>query len=111
MDDLEEIKKKKMEELQNLLAEQQGEDLQEQLKLQQQIEMLEQMAKQYLTKEAISRYGNLKSAHPELAIQVIALIAQAVQTGQIKERISDAKFKQLLMQIQKPKKKFKIQRK
>ena len=111
MNDLEEIKKKKMEELQNLLAEQQGEDLQEQLKLQQQIEMLEQMAKQYLTKEAISRYGNLKSAHPELAIQVIALIAQAVQTGQIKERISDDKFKQLLMQIQKPKKKFKIQRK
>ena len=108
MNDLEEIKKKKMEEL---LAEQQSEDLQEQLKLQQQIEMLEQVAKQYLTKEAISRYGNLKSAHPELAIQVIGLIAQAVQTGQIKERISDAKFKQLLMQIQKPKKKFKIQRK
>jgi DNA-binding TFAR19-related protein (PDSD5 family) len=86
-------------------------DLKEQIKLQQQISALENIAKQYMTNEAISRYGNLKSAHLELAIQVIAIIAQGVQMGQIKEKINDEQFKDLLMRIQKPKREIKIQRK
>ncbi|MCX6711587.1 MAG: hypothetical protein NT139_00930 [Candidatus Woesearchaeota archaeon] len=86
-------------------------DLKEQIKLQQQIVALENIAKQYMTNEAISRYGNLKSAHPELAIQVIAIIAQGIEMGQIKEKISDEQFKDLLIRIQKPKRDIKIQRK
>jgi programmed cell death protein 5 len=85
-------------------------DIKKQIKLQQQITALENMAKQYMTNEAISRYGNLKSAHPELAIQVIAIIAQGIEMGQIKEKIDDEQFKDLLIRIQKPKKEFKIQR-
>ena len=85
-------------------------DIKKQIKLQQQITALENMAKQYMTNEAISRYGNLKSAHPELAIQVIAIIAQEIEMGQIKEKIDDEQFKDLLIRIQKPKKEFKIQR-
>ena len=60
------------------------------------------------SKEAISRYGNLKAAHPDVAIQAIAVIAQAA--GQIKEKISDEQFKNILKQMQKPKKEFKILR-
>lgn len=86
-------------------------DLKEQIKLQQQIAALENIAKQYMTNEAISRYGNLKSAHPELAIQVIAIIAQGIEMGQIKEKITDEQFKDLLIRIQKPKRDIKIQRK
>ena len=86
-------------------------DIKEQIKLQQQITALENIAKRYMTNEAISRYGTLKSAHPELAIQVIAIIAQGVEMGQIQEKISDEQFKDLLMRIQKPKKDIKIQRK
>lgn len=86
-------------------------DIKEQVKLQQQITVLENIAKQYMTNEAISRYGNLKSAHPELAIQVIAIIAQGIEMGQIREKVNDEQFKELLMRIQKPKKEFKIQRK
>lgn len=107
---LEDIKKKRLEELQNRIVGEQNQALQEQIQLQQQIEMLEQVARQYLTNEAIQRYGNLKSAHPEIAIRVIVLIAQAVQMGQIREKIDDKKFKQLLSQIQEPKKDIKIQR-
>lgn len=86
-------------------------DIKEQIKLQQQIIALENIAKQYMTNEAISRYGTLKSAHPELAIQVIAIITQGIEMGQIRERISDEQFKDLLIKIQKPKRDIKIQRK
>lgn len=86
------------------------EEMQEQLKMQQQIAMLEMMAKQNMSKEAISRYGNLKAAHPELALQVIAFIAQGVQTGKLKEIISDEELKNILMSVQQPKKEFKVTR-
>ena len=69
-------------------------------KLQQQINMLETAAKKYMSKEAISRYGNLKMAHPELAIRAIAIIAQAAEAGQLRESINDETFKLILKQIQ-----------
>ena len=111
MFDLEELKRKRLEELQNSLIQQQNQELQEQINLQRQIEVLENIAKQYLNKEAISRYGNLKSAHPELAVQVAVLIAQAAQSGQIKGKLNDKEFKEILMRIQKPKQEFKVKRK
>ena len=109
MNEIDEIKRRKIEELQRKILEKQNSELKEQIELNQQIEMLENIAKQYLSKEAISRYGNLKAAHPDVAIQAIAVIAQAA--GQIKERISDEQFKNILKQMQKPKKEFKILRK
>lgn len=63
-----------------------------------------------MTKEAITRYGNLKSAHPEKAIQAITIIAQAVQSGQMKEKITDEQLKRILLQLQKPRKETKIKR-
>lgn len=86
------------------------EELQEQLKLQQQVAMLEGLAKQSMSKEAVSRYGNLKAAHPELAIQVAAFIAQGVQMGKLREQISDEEFKEMLISFQQPKKEFKVTR-
>ena len=64
-----------------------------------QIKVLEDTAKKKMTKEAISRYGNLKIAHPELAIKAVSLIAQASQTQEI-GMINDFHFKELLAQIQ-----------
>ena len=66
----------------------------------QQIVLLENIAKKNMSKEAISRYGNLKIAHPETAIKAITIIAQASQLGQIKEPMSDDEFKKLLLDIQ-----------
>jgi len=97
---LEEIKQKKLQEIQ-------AQQLNEQIQFQQQIEVLENTAKQKLTKEAIERYGNIKSAHPELALQVVAFIAQQ----NIKEKITDEQFKEFLRHIQKPKRETKIIRK
>lgn len=105
---LEEIHKKKLERLQKKYMAQQNKELKKQVQLQQQIEILENMAKSFMTREAISRYGNLKSAHPDKAVQAVAIIAQAVESGQLKEKLDDEQFKRLLMQLTPPKKEFKF---
>ncbi len=74
--------------------------------LKQQLAMIESVAKQKMSKEAISRYGAVKVAHPEIAVKAIAMIAQAVQLGQIRETIGDEEFKMLLKNLQEGKTKF-----
>jgi len=61
--------------------------------------MIEKIAKQKMTREAVSRYGTVKLAHPEKAIRAIAYVAQAVQSGQIKGMITDEKFKEILIDL------------
>lgn len=78
----------------------------EEQKLIQQIALLEQKAKQFMSKEAISRYGNLKLAHPELALKAIAAIVQAAELGQLSEPLSDVQFKELLLQLREGKKSY-----
>ena len=81
----------------------------EQMQLQQQIQQLEMLVKQKLTKQALERFGNIKSAHPEKAIQLLAILGQAIQSGQINE-IDDEQLKDILMKITPEKKEFKIRR-
>jgi len=105
MNDIEELKRKRLEELQR----QQQFDSEEE-EIQQQIAQLELLVKKVLTKKALQRYGNLKTAHPELAIQLLVLLGQAVQSGQIKT-VDDEALKNLLMRLQPKKHKFKMIRK
>lgn len=81
-------------EINNLISEQEAEEKQ----LKAQLEMIEKIAKQKMTREAIARYGTVKLAFPEKAVKVISLVAQAVQSG-IKEEIDDNKFKEILQRI------------
>ena len=83
----------------------------EQKKIQQKILEIESTAKKYMTQDAISRYGALKSAHPEKALQAIALIAQLGSQNKITEKINDQQFKQLLMKLEPEKRQTKIIRK
>ncbi len=76
-----------------------------QRELQQQIEALETLAKQYLSREAITRYGTIKTAHPELALKAATLIVQAAQQTRMHERITDEQFKEILRHLQQPTKK------
>ncbi len=75
-----------------------------------QILMLEKIAKQVMTKQAIQRYGNLKMAHQNIAVKAITVVAQAAQLGQIKEPLTDDEFKRLLLEIQKGKRTFNVRR-
>lgn len=64
------------------------------------LRIIENVAKQKMSREAISRYGTLKTAHPEKAVSAISYIAQAVQAGEISEIITDEQFKELLRKMQ-----------
>lgn len=112
MSSIDEIKKKKLEELQKKNAEQQAtpdlsrEDLKN---LQQEIDAIENFVKQKFTKDAYTRYGNLKSAHPEKALQLITILAQIIQNGSLQAQITDEQLKGLLEKMS-VKREFKITR-
>ena len=110
MDELDKIKKRKLGELQKQQEQAINQQLQEQAQLQQQIQQLEFIVKQVLTKKALERYGNLKTAHPEKAVQLLVILAQAIQSGQI-DKIDDDKLKEILKKLTPPKKDFKIRKK
>ena len=103
--ELEELKRKKLEELQQRQFEQSQEDVQ----FQQQIEQLESIVRQHLTKDALERYGNIKAAQPEKAVQVLAVLGQIIQSGKL-DMINDDLFKEILMKITPKKKDIKITR-
>jgi len=104
-DVLEEIKRKKLEELQRAKQAQ----IQEEARLQQQVEQLEAFVKQAFTKDALERYGNLKTAHPDKAMQLLVILGQAIQKGQINQ-VNDSQLKEILMKLTPDKKEFKIRR-
>ena len=110
MDELEEIKRKKLEALRREQEEAMQDQLKEQAQIQQQIEQLEALVKQVFTKEALQRYGNLKAAHPEKAIQLLVILGQAIQQGQI-QKIDDNQLRDILKKLTQEKREFKIRRK
>jgi len=97
--------------LKQQFQQQQNNEVNEQVELQQQITQLWEIAKNYLTKEAISRFSNIKVAHPETATKLLVSIVQAIQQGHITEKIDDEKLKEILKEIQSHKRDFKIIRK
>ncbi len=99
MDELEELKRRKIDTYKK--------QFNNQLKFQQQVEMLENAIKQRLTREAVERYSNLKAAHPEKAIQLLTVLAQvAEQHGQI----DDEMLKEILMQMSPERRETKIRK-
>lgn len=103
---LELLRQKRMRDLLNTQAQQQSEEI----KLKQQLQQLEMMIKQLFTKEALERYGNLKVAHPEKAIQLLMLITQLLQHNQLSGKIDDQTLKTVLQQMEGEKRKTQIKR-
>jgi len=107
MSSIEEIRNKKLEEL---MKHQETTQSQEQAQLQQQIGQLETVVKQHLSKEALLRFGNIKAAHPEKAVQILIIFSQMIQSGRVTGKIDDSTFKKVLEQITPKKKDIKIHR-
>jgi len=76
--------------------------------LQQKIAQIDDLAKQFMTKEALIRYGNLKTVHPEKAINVAMFIAE--NASKIQEKINDDKLREILISFEPKKTEFKIRR-
>ena len=104
MDVLEDIRKKRVDEIQQRFEQQTTQELQKQQVLQQ-LHQMEQVARSKLTKEALERFGNIKAADPERAGHLAMIISQAD-----KSIITDQELKKLLM-IMNSKKDIKIIRK
>ncbi|MFQ6135568.1 MAG: DNA-binding protein [Candidatus Hydrothermarchaeales archaeon] len=106
-EELEELKKRKLAELQQRLLEEKAK--------QAQMERVEQQIRaaihQILTPKARARLANVKMARPEYAKQVELLLIQLAQSGQLKNKITDTQLKGILQKIAEgSKKEFKIRR-
>ena len=109
-DELEELKKKKLAELQAKQQDMLGRQMEDQQQMQEQITQLEGLVKQYLTKDALQRYGNLRIAHQEKAVRVLAILGQMIQAGHIKNQIDDTQFREILKRLEPKKTEFNIKR-
>jgi len=105
-DRLEELRKQKMEELQD---QQQQEESQQQA--QQQADAQKQaLLRQYLTDGARKRLNSVRMSKPQFADQVEQQILAIAQSGRINGKIDDAKMKELLRELKPDKKSFNIKR-
>lgn len=109
MSELDELRKKKLAMLQRQYQQSANDETQEEQQLAQQIEILEGMVKQVLTREAWSRYTNIKTADQERAVQILAVLGQLIQSGKIRQ-IDDERFKLLLAKLTPQKRETKIRR-
>ena len=105
MDELEAIRAQKLQRLQ----ERYGAEQQQQAKIAEKIQALEDVVKQHMTKEALSRFGNLKIAHPRKAVQLLTVLGQALREGQL-NTIDDDVLKEIVIKLTPQKQEFKIKR-
>lgn len=110
MSTLEEIRRKKLEELMRLQSAKSHEQADEKAQLQQQVAAMENAVKRFFTKEALVRFGNLKTAHQEKALQLIVVLFQAIQKGQVQGQIDDVLLRKILEQLSPKKREIKINR-
>ena len=71
---------------------------------------MESAARQWMSAEALSRFGAVKAAFPEKAVQVAAMIVKLAEQGQLNGKVSDAELKQLLMYMSQERREVKIRR-
>ena len=110
MTDLEEIRRKKMLELQQK-AQQQNMEAEAQREMRQQFEMQKkQIMMQILTPEARSRLANLRLTRPEFVEQIELQLIQLAQMGRVRSKITDEQLKELLKKVTGKKREIKITR-
>ena len=108
-DELEALKKKKLEELQRQLAYQQA--LKQQEEEQEKLEEERKRILSYiLTSEARERMARIRMARPEYAQAIENQLIILAQSGKIHQKITDQQLKELLAQLAQHKKDIKIRR-
>jgi programmed cell death protein 5 len=99
LSDIEELRRKRMQELQQQAAAQQAAS-QEQEQARREMEAQKRQAMlQILTPEARGRLANLRLTKPELVDQIELQLIQLAQMGRIKSKITDDQLKQLLKSL------------
>ncbi len=105
-ENLEEIRRRRLLELQQRLAqEEQQTETRKQLEVQKQA-----ILRRILTPEARQRLTNLKMVKPEFASQLELQLIQIAQQDRIKTPIDDDQLKEILQRLQKDRREIKIRR-
>ncbi|MGQ9641802.1 MAG: DNA-binding protein [Candidatus Bathycorpusculaceae bacterium] len=105
-EELEELRKRKLLELQRQMAEEQ-----KRAQVQQQLELEKQaILRSILTPEARQRLTNLKMVKPEFTSQLELQLIQLAQQGKLPIPLSDEQLKQILIQLQTRRRETKIRR-
>ncbi|NYB51613.1 MAG: DNA-binding protein [Methanobacteriaceae archaeon] len=104
MSDIEEIRRRRMQELEKQVAAQQAQqqtsDAQSQEQMRRELEAQKRQAMlQILTPEARSRLANLRLTKPEFVDQIELQLIQLAQMGRIKSKITDQQLKELLRKL------------
>lgn len=105
-EELEEIRKRREQELRAQLQEQQR-----QAEQRQKYEIQKRAAiMQILTPEARSRLSNIRAVKPEFAEQLELQLIQLAQAGRLGAKITDSQLKEILNRLQTRKREIKIRR-
>lgn len=104
MSDIEEIRRRRMAELQQQAAAQQAQqqpsDAQSQEQMRRELEAQKKQAMmQILTPEARSRLANLRLTKPEFVEQIELQLIQLAQMGRVQSKINDQQLKELLRKL------------
>lgn len=103
-EELEEIRRRRMLEIQRQIAEAQRQE-----EIKREIEAQKQAAlRQILTPEARERLANLKMVRPAFAEQLETQLIQLAQSGRVKLPITDEILKKILLQLQGAKRETKV---
>jgi programmed cell death protein 5 len=99
LSDIEEIRRKRMQQLQQQ-AQQQNVDAESQERMHQEMEMQKKQAMmQILTPEARSRLANIRLTKSEFVDQIEIQLIQLAQMGRIQSKITDEQLKELLKKV------------
>ncbi|HIH62274.1 MAG TPA: DNA-binding protein [Methanobacteriales archaeon] len=110
MTDLEEIRRRKMLEMQQR-AQQQAAEAEKEEQLRRQFEIQKrQLLMKILTPKARSRLANLRLTRPEFVEQIELQLIQLTQAGQIRSKITDKQLKELLRRVTSKKRDIRIVR-
>lgn len=105
-EEIEELRRRRLLELQKRLAQEQ-----QQVQMQQRIEMEKQaILRRILTADARQRLNNLKMVKPEFASQLELQLIQLAQQGRIDPPITDQQLKEILIRLQSGRRDIRIRR-
>ncbi|MCZ7357631.1 MAG: DNA-binding protein [Candidatus Methanoperedens sp.] len=109
-DELDELRKRKLEQLQQQQYNAQAQASQQEAARAEYEAKKQSVMRQILTPEARERLNTLKMTKPELVASVEAQLVTLAQSGRLATKIDDAKLKALLLQLQPKKREMQIKR-